>query len=208
MNINKELLIINPSQSFIIIVMKRIKKGSRILGIAESFSREKGKSILVGIVYRIDGIIDGFTFVETTLGGMDSTDRIIELYNELGREDINFILISGVVISLYNVIDLHRIHYTLKLPVISITYEESEGLTEIFIRKFPRDWHHRLLIYYKNGDRSRIKLSNGYIIYIRSIGLEIDDAKRLLDKITFEGKYPEPIRIARLVAKRLREKLH
>lgn len=185
-----------------------IKKGSRILGIAESFNKKRRKSILAGIVYRIDGIIDGFTYVETKLGGMDATKKIIELYNELHREDINIIMISGVVISLYNVIDLHKLYYTLKIPVINITYEESEGLTQYFIEKFPRDWHYRLLIYYKNGDRHKIQLSNGHTIYIRSVGLDPPTAKKLVDKITPEGKYPEPIRISRLIAKKLREKLY
>lgn len=188
--------------------MTSIKKGLRILGIAESFNRTAGRSILAGIVYRLDKIVDGFTYIETTLGGMDATEKIIELYRDLHREDINIIMISGVVISLYNVIDLHKLHYKLRLPVISITYEESQGLTENFIRKFPRDWHYRLLIYYKNGERKKIKLPNGHEIYVRLIGINQVDAYQIISKTTYEGKYPEPIRLARLFAKKLREKLY
>jgi len=187
--------------------MKQVKKGSRILGIAESFNKKSDKSILAGIVYRLDGIIDGFSYIETSVGGMDATDKIVELYKDLKREDINYIMISGVVISLYNVIDLHKLHYTLNIPVISITYEESEGLTNYFIEKFPRDWHERLLIYYKNGDRRKIRLNNGFEIYVRAIGLSLKNAETILNKTTIEGKYPEPIRLARLIARKLREKL-
>lgn len=187
--------------------MKQVKRGSRILGIAESFNKKYEKSILTGIVYRLDGIIDGFSFIETRVGGMDATDKIVKLYRDMRREDINFIMISGVVISLYNVIDLHKLHYTLNIPVISITYEESEGLTNHFIEKFPRDWHERLLIYYKNGDRRKIRLRNGFEIYVRAIGISLKNAETILNKTTIEGKYPEPIRLARLIARKLREKL-
>lgn len=188
--------------------MTFIKKGARILGIAESFEKDREKSILVGIVYRVDGIIDGFTYTEAEVGGLDATDKIIDLYKELGREDINYIMISGVVISLYNVIDLHHIYYTLGIPIISITYEESEGLVNYFMEKFPRDWHKRLLIYFKNGERKKVLLSNGHHIFIRHIGISEREAYRLVDKATLEGKYPEPIRVARLIARRLRSKLY
>ena len=187
--------------------MKQVKKGSRILGIAESFNKKSDRSILAGIVYRLDRIIDGFSYIETRVGGMDATDKIIELYRDLKREDINYIMISGVVISLYNVIDLHKLYYMLNIPIISITYEESEGLTNYFIEKFPRDWHERLLIYYKNGDRRKIRLNNGFEIYVRTIGLSQKNAETILNKTTIEGKYPEPIRLARLIARKLREKL-
>ena len=183
-----------------------IKKGVRILGIAESFYKEWGKSILVGIVQRGDLIIDGFSYAQATVGGMDATNAVIELYEDLDREDINYIMMSGAVISWYNVIDLNKVYLKTGRPVISLTYEETEGIVRYFIENFPRDWHYRLLIHLKNGERKRIKLKNGYDIYMRVIGLDEETAVRIINMFTLEGKYPEPVRIARLIARRIARK--
>ncbi len=183
-----------------------IKKGVRILGIAESFYKEKGRSVLVGIVQRGDLIIDGFSYAHATLGGMDATNAIIEIYEDLDREDINYIMVSGAVISWYNVIDLNKVYWETDRPVISLTYEETEGIIRYFIENFPRDWHYRLLIHLKNGERRRIKLRNGYEVYIRAVGMDEETAIRIVNMFTLEGKYPEPVRIARLIARRIARK--
>ena len=180
-----------------------MKKGLRVLAIAESFHKECDKGVLVGIVQRGDMIIDGFNYNYTTIGGLDSTEKIIELYRGLSREDINYLFISGTIISWYNVIDLYKIYIETGIPVISITYHESDGLTRFIIRNFPIDWHERLLIYYMNGERVPVILKNGFKIYVRFHGLNISEVKRLLNLFTYEGKYPEPIRVARLIARRL-----
>jgi hypothetical protein len=184
-----------------------IKKGIRALGIAESFNKNKEKGVIVGIVERADRILDGFSYTYTTIGGLDATDSILEIYRDLDREDINYILVSGVVISWYNVIDLSRIYWETGIPLISITYEESEGLTKYFIRNFPEDWHERLLVYFKNGEREKIKLHNNMEIYIRYLGIDRETANKILNLFTYEGKYPEPIRIARLIAYKLAKRL-
>jgi len=49
-------------------------------------------STLGGEVMRADMIIDGFTFSKVTVGGTDSTEKIIEMYDFLDRQDINVIL--------------------------------------------------------------------------------------------------------------------
>jgi hypothetical protein len=183
-----------------------LKKGIRALGIAESFYKEKGRSVLVGLVQRADGIIDGFSYSYTELGGLDSTEKILEIYQDLGREDINYILISGVVISYYNVIDLHKIHLETGKPVISLTYEETEGIINYLIEKFPRDWEYRLLLHLKNGVRIPVKLKNGFNIYMRPIGITKNEALEVVNRFILEGKYPEPIRIARLIANKIAKK--
>ncbi|MCW3975248.1 MAG: DUF99 family protein, partial [Candidatus Bathyarchaeota archaeon] len=105
------------------------KIGIRSLGISESFKKNvKGKSILAGVVVRADRIIDGFGLSLTTIGGMDATENIISLYKALKRKDINVIFLNGCVISWFNIIDLKEVYRKLDVPLICITYEESEGL--------------------------------------------------------------------------------
>jgi len=178
------------------------KKGFRALGISESFVKGVSReSVLAGVVMRADMKIDGFTFSKATVGGMDATERILEMHRRLGRDDINLLLLNGCVISWYNVIDLHKVAGETGLPLICVTYNESAGLERYFRELFPEDWKRRVEIYRKNKDRVPVKLSTGHVVYIRFIGMRIEEAKGVLNRFTFEGAIPEPLRIARLLAR-------
>ena len=74
------------------------KKGIRGLGIAESFRQDSEKSFLAGVIMSNDLIIDGFVTGSATIKGNDATDEIISMYNKLGRTDISYLVISGIVI--------------------------------------------------------------------------------------------------------------
>jgi len=96
------------------------KQGIRGLAIAESFSQTSKKSVLSGIVMSTDLVIDGFVFGHSTVGGDDATDTILSMYEKLDRPDVSFLLISGIVISLYNIVDVKRISEKTDLPVIGV----------------------------------------------------------------------------------------
>ena len=178
------------------------KKGFRALGISESFVKGVSKeSILAGVVMRADMKIDGFTFSRATVGGTDATEKILEMYKRLRRDDINLLLLNGCVISWYNVIDLHRVAEETGLPLICVTYNESAGLERYFRELFPEDWEQRVEVYRKNKGRVPVKLFTGHIVYIRYIGMKIEEAREVLDRFTFEGAIPEPLRISRLLAR-------
>ncbi|MCD6325122.1 DUF99 family protein [Candidatus Bathyarchaeota archaeon] len=180
------------------------KKGFRALGISESFIKGVSEeSILAGVVMRADMTIDGFTFSKATVGGMDATEKILEMYRSLKRDDITLLLLNGCVISWYNVIDLHRVAEETGLPLICVTYNESTGLEKYFKELFPEDWKSRVEIYRKNKSRTAVKLSTGYTVYIRFIGMKMEEAKGILNKFTSHGSIPEPLRVARLLARSL-----
>jgi endonuclease V-like protein UPF0215 family len=90
------------------------KKAIRALGVAESFrkgnvsssSNNNNKAILAGVVMRSDLVIDGMVYGYSTIRGMDATESILNMYNELGRGDISVIMLGGVIISMYNIIDI------------------------------------------------------------------------------------------------------
>jgi len=178
------------------------KKGFRVLGVSESFIKGiSEESILAGVVMRADGSIDGFTFAKATVGGMDATEKILEMYSNLKRDDVSLLLLNGCVISWYNVIDLHRVAEETGLPLICVTYNESTGLEKYFRELFPQDWERRVEIYRRNMSRTAVKLSTGYTVYIRFIGMRMDEAKGVLNKFTSHGSIPEPLRVARLLAR-------
>lgn len=177
------------------------KRGVRVLGIAESFKKDLGEAAsLAGVVMRGDFIIDGIVLGKCTVGGLDSTDEILEMYGRLGREDIMAIMLNGCIISWFNVVDLVKIHEETGIPVITISYNPTKGIKEFFVKYFPDDWEKRVEIYERNGPRFDILNKNGFRVYVRSIGIDQEDAARLINRFTIFGKIPEPLRVARLIA--------
>nr|BAJ49694.1 conserved hypothetical protein [Candidatus Caldarchaeum subterraneum] len=178
------------------------KKGIRALGVAESFRKRLGsRAVLAGVVMRSDLLVDGFVFGACTVGGMDSTEAVLEMWQRLGRMDINVVLLSGSVISWFNVVDLNKLHQTIGTPLICLSYRDSRGLEEVFRRRFPSDWEQRLSVHLRNGERSDVVLKTGYKVYVRCFGLLPTDAKTVLDKFTVDGRFPEPVRLAKLLAR-------
>ena len=180
------------------------KKASRILGISESFTQNRLQtSVLAGVVMRADGLIDGFTFSNATIKGMDSTEKIIGMVRSLEREDVNLLLLNGCIISRYNVIDLYRLFQEINLPLISVTYKESPGLEKNFRKVFPHDWLRRVKIYRHNGPRIPLILKTGFTVFTRFIGINETDTHILLNKLVLHGAIPETLRVARILARSL-----
>lgn len=179
------------------------KKGLRGLVIAESFTQNSKKSILAGVVMRRDFLIDGFVFGKATLEGDDATETILSMYKKLNRPDISYLLISGIIISMYNIIDLKKISQSLGLPVIGVTYQDSEGIEEAIRHHFPDSHESKLKEYQELEKRDKITLHTSYDIYIRKEGCTLSDVKHLLDELTLQGSFPEPLRVAQLLAKTL-----
>ena len=142
------------------------KKGIRGLAIAESFSQTSKKSILSGIVMSTDLVIDGFVFDHSTVGGDDATDAILSMYEKLDRPDVSFLLISGIVISLYNIVDVKKISEKTDLPVIGVAYEESQGIEDAIKHHFPDSYESKLAEYSKLGSVSYTHLTLPTILLV------------------------------------------
>jgi len=182
------------------------KKGLRGLAIAESFKPNSTTSVLSGIVMRRDFIIDDFVFGKTTLEGNDATDMILKMYKNLQRTDINYVLISGLIISMYNIIDIEKLFHSLKIPVIGITYNDSIGIEDTLKHHFPNSFKSKIDLYQKLGKREKITLKTSHDLFIRKEGCTLNEVTHLLDDLTLQGGIPEPIRVSQLLAKKILEK--
>jgi len=182
------------------------KKGLRGLAIAESFRQNSRKSILSGIVMRRDFVIDGFVFGSTTLDADDATDIILQMYEDLKRPDISYVLISGLIISMYNIIDIKKIHESLKIPIIGVTYHDSKGIEDSIKHHFPDSYKSKIKNYQKLGNREKITLHTSSDIFVRKEGCTLNEVKYLLNELTLQGSFAEPLRVAQLLAKSLLHK--
>ncbi|MDG6964216.1 MAG: DUF99 family protein [Nitrososphaerota archaeon] len=177
------------------------KPGIRALGVAESFRQGEKRSVLAGVVMRSDFVIDGVSLGRTEVGGDDATKSIASLFRKLGRNDVNLILVSGAVLSLYNILDVDLLSAKTRLPVVCLTYKETSGIEASIRRHFPQGAEEKLAAYRKLGRRTGVALRTGHRVYVRVAGVEAAEAKAVLNAFTLQGSVPEPVRVAKLVAR-------
>jgi uncharacterized protein len=181
------------------------KKAIRVLGVAESFRKDQEYSTLAGVVMRSDLVIDGFAHTRLRVSGSDATSSTIHLYNRLHRNDVNAVMVAGSVLSLYNVLDIEAVYSELKIPVVALSFSKSrsdlaQNIRSRFSEKIAKQ---KIMLLEKLGRSTRLKLNTGYAVFVRTAGIDEVSSKRLLDKFTLQGAIPEPIRVARLLAKSL-----
>ncbi len=183
--------------------MGSLKPAARVLGIAESTPSGSTTTFLAGVVMRNDLIIDGVNWVTAQIGGMDATKAVLELVNKIQRLDCNLIMLHGSVIARYNMIDLPQLHRNTGLPVISITREPQEDLLYHLKSTFPKDWEARWSIAQQNGPMHELILPTDVSVFVQFQGQELAQIKGLISLLTKFGGIPEPIRVARLIARAL-----
>lgn len=170
------------------------------MAIAESFARPARQSVLAGVVMRRDLVVDGIVFGRSTIEGDDATDAIIGMHRSLGRSDISCIVLDGLVISMYNIIDGQKVCKESGLPVVAVTFEDSPGLEGAIRHHFPHTWQAKMEQYGRIGARDWILLKTGKPVYARCWGTTTGRAKALLNAFTLQGALPEPVRVAKIVA--------
>ncbi len=184
--------------------MKNWKRGVRVLGVAESFAKKEKFSWVVGVVMKPNLFIDGVKFVNLTVGGLDGTEKIIKLIKKFNRNDIRVLMFNGCVISWFNIISLPEIYEEFRIPLVCVTYNESEGLEKFLKEYFPSSYKQRLKLYLENGPREKVKLKTDKEVFLRFLGLNREEAAELVNLFTVQGKKPEPVRVANLIARELR----
>jgi endonuclease V-like protein UPF0215 family len=177
------------------------KPGIRALGVAESFKQDQSSSVLAGVVMRRDLVVDGLILGKASVGGDDATASIVSLYRRLRRNDVNLLMVSGAILSLYNVVDVDELSRRTRLPVICLTYKETSGIEDSIRRHFPESAEKKLVAYRKLGPRTKVRLRSGHSVYVRTAGLESGETRPILDMFSIQGSIPEPVRVARLLAR-------
>jgi len=182
-----------------------MKPGTRALGVAESFDGGDDRSVICGAVLRADRTADGFAFDSCAVGGTDATAAIESLFLRLGREDVRYLVIAGIAPAWFNVVDLHHLSAAVDRPVLSVSFESSPGLEPALREQFSGDaLDRRLRTYRAQPPRRRLTVDGGDV-WVRAVGVDDDRAERIVRAFTHEGGRPEPLRVARLAARAVRQ---
>jgi len=176
-----------------------VKPGRRALGIAASDREER--SYLAGAVVRADRVVDGFVFGTCTVGGSDATAAVCDMFDRLGREDMGYLFLAGIAPAWFNLLDIRAIHDHTGLPTLSVSFEASPGLDGAVREAFTGDAAEtRLATYRAQPDRRELSV-NDETVFVRSVGLDPEEADDVVRAYTPAGGRPEPLRVARLAAR-------
>ncbi|MCX8158246.1 MAG: DUF99 family protein [Candidatus Diapherotrites archaeon] len=174
-----------------------VKKATRVIAFDDGFfSRDSYNVLLVGVVYRIDGLIEGVLSGYIKKDGLDVTEKIIDLIkNSRFYDQISAIMLSGINFAGFNIADIKRIYNELNLPVLVII-KKKPNFTKIFsaLKKFP-DFNLRRRLFKNAG---KIYLLNGF--YFQVVGTTKEKATILLKRTIINSRLPEPIRLSHIIA--------
>lgn len=158
-----------------------------------------------GAVVRTDRVVDGLAFDSCTVGELDSTDAVLDLYDRLDREDVQYLLSAGVAPAWFNLVDLRRVHRSIERPVLAVSFESSPGLGPALRREFDGDaLDERLAVYERLPPRHPVDGVDGEL-FVRACGVNADEAIRIVRELTSENARPEPTRVAKVAARGYRD---
>jgi len=180
------------------------KEKARVLGISESFDLKQDLSYLVGTVMRKDLVLDALFVENPKIGGDDATEKIIDGFYTLKRNDVSCIMIDGCILSMYNIVDYIYISSTLNMPVICVTSQRGKDLKETFIKN---NQLNKLELYKKLGSQRKISVL-GYDYWVRFSGADEFEVKHILKSFIISGRTPEPLRVSKIIARAFLKNAH
>ena len=169
----------------------------RVLGIDDGpFTRNKEKNVLVvGTFFRGGKFLDGIVSTTVRQDENNSTLKLIQMINKSKfKPQLRAILLDGIALAGFNVIDIHKLNKKTKIPVIVVmrVYPDKPKMFKALERlKRPS----KILLIKNAGEI--FKLKN---IHIQTAGISLEKAKEIIDITTTNALIPEPLRIAHIIA--------
>ena len=178
-----------------------MKKQIKLLGLDDgSFSFHDTQTIVIGVVMRANGYLEGVLKRDIIVDGTEATEVLIEMITATQHlQQLKAVLIDGVALGGFNIIDIERIFNETQLPIITVTRDcpNNEKIQAALQAHF-EDWMSRFDLMQRGN---LYKINTLYKpIYIKCVGLDVEKAKEIIKLSTIRGVIPEPIRVAHLIA--------
>jgi len=181
----------------------------RVVGVEDGgFSREfpdyTGQTLLVCVLLQ-GAWIDGFQAETITVDGLDASDKLIAMLREL---PFDAVMLAGVSFAGFNLVDPLMVFEEFSKPVVVIsrTKPDNVAVKNALIQHF-KDWRVRWGVFEKLGPVHKVvSMVNEPPLYVEVVGATLDWATKLILASATCCRVPEPIRVARLIARGLTRK--
>lgn len=144
--------------------------------------------------------MDGLLSCKVQVDGNDATEKLIQLVEKTRHfPQLKSIMLDGIALAGFNVIDIQKLSEKTKLPVI-VLIRKKPDLEKIktALSNLP-DGQEKLKLIKKAGEIFPVSLPEGKV-YIQIAGLSSREAEKIVKLAATRSLIPEPIRIAHIVA--------
>jgi len=187
-----------------VVKIRYVKPEIRILGIDDGAFQPHTKGVVdvVGVVFRGGYWLDGVMRTEVEIDGMDATEKIASMMmNSPHYEQLRVVVLNGVTLAGFNVVDLKELFGKTGLPVIAVAREKPD-FDEIrkALENLPKSGRRWKAI--ENAGRLiEVQTRNAEEpVYVQFVGISESDARRILKKTSTRSNIPEALRVAHIIA--------
>lgn len=156
----------------------------------------RGDVPVVGAVYagaRLDGVLSG----AVRRDGANATRVLASLVRECRfREHLQIVMLQGIALAGFNVIDIHALHDALGLPVVVVSRRRPDlaAIREALIRHVAggaRKWQ----LIERAGP---MEACAG--VWVQRAGIAPSETQAVIERFAVHSAVPEPLRTAHLIA--------
>jgi hypothetical protein len=171
---------------------------SHVIGFDDApFQRShQGNVLVVGAVYAglcLEGILSG----KVRRDGTNSTRVVAQLVMQSRfSEHVQLIMLQGIALAGFNVIDINRLHNMLNRSILVIARRlpNLSAIKDALLSHVPggeRKWE----LITQAGPMEQV--AN---LYVQRVGISISETKEIIKRLSVHSAVPEPLRTAHLIA--------
>ncbi len=178
-----------------------MKQEIRILGIDDApFTFSDTSTMVVGVVMRGGEYLEAVLRSSVTIDGTDATEVVTTMVQTTRhREQLRAVMLDGICLGGFNVVDIQTVHEAVQIPVLTITRDKPDlTAIESALRKHFPDWEYRLALH-QVGTLHEFQTAHNPL-YAKFVGCSPDEAQEIISRATIRGVLPEPLRLAHLIA--------
>lgn len=156
----------------------------------------RGPVQVVGTVYageRLEGVLS--TFVQRD--GDDATAQLAALVRgSRFFEHAQLVMLQGIALAGFNVVDLHGLHAALGLPVLVVARKapNMDAVRDALLARVPGGAAKWALV------QQAGPMEPAASVFVQRAGIDLDAAAVVLDRFTVASNIPEPLRAAHIIA--------
>lgn len=156
----------------------------------------RGDVLVVGAVFagqRMDGAIS----TKVRRDGANATERLIDcLTRSKYFDQAQAVLLQGIAVAGFNVVDVQRLHLATALPVVVVAryLPDLQAIREALLQHVPggmRKW--RLI-------EAAGPMEPMAGVYVQRCGITLEETTSLITAMQQNGHMPEPLRVAHMIA--------
>lgn len=174
------------------------KPYSHVIGVDDgSFDKYRQASVpIVGAVFsdlRLEGVLCG----RVRTDGWNATRQIARMVAESKfAPQLQLVLLQGIALAGFNVVDLHELHERLAIPIMVVARRQPrlERIRDALLTRVAGGARKWALI------EALGPMEPVAGVFVQRVGLDSEEAERVIDRLSVNANIPEPLRTAHLIA--------